>query len=234
MALATTAPLHSHTSCLVTSFRPDAEISGPRFVDCESVSALLPCAYVSVVSGAVFSRRRSNRRRIKTRISACPPVYTACPKTFDFVRISCSLVLVLATVSFTIGSVYSSNRGLTDGDRFGNVAVALKPNNGSAGAARQGDRRTLRRGCRSLGTGHCHGLHRTRAYILLNLYRGLWGDLCGLRCYLAKAAEPLKRDPPRESLSGAITSEDNSSRVAFRIRAGMERYGTRFLSQNLL
>lgn len=78
------------------------------------------------------------------------------------------------------------------------------------------------------------GLHGIRAHILLAFYSGLRGDLCGFRCYLAKAVWLLKRVLSGESLSGAISSEENSYLVAFWICAGMERYGTCFLSQNLL
>jgi hypothetical protein len=85
------------------------------------------CLCVFGLAAAVSSRRRSDRRRTKTGISACPPVYTACPKTFDFFWISRSLAfLAFATVCFTIGLVFSSNGDPTDGDRSGNVAVALQ------------------------------------------------------------------------------------------------------------
>jgi hypothetical protein len=49
------------------------------------------CLCVFGLAAAVSSRRRSDSKRTKTGISACPPVYTGCPKTFDFVWISRSL-----------------------------------------------------------------------------------------------------------------------------------------------
>ncbi|KAK4118036.1 hypothetical protein N657DRAFT_651721 [Parathielavia appendiculata] len=62
------------------------------------------CLIVFSIAGAVFSRRRSNRRRTHTGVSECPPVYTACPKAFNFVWISNHLaVAIFATVFFIIG-----------------------------------------------------------------------------------------------------------------------------------
>ncbi|AEO60996.1 hypothetical protein MYCTH_2135707, partial [Thermothelomyces thermophilus ATCC 42464] len=77
------------------------------------------CFFVFRIAVILLSRRHSNHRRTKTGISVRPPVYTARPKTFDFVWIFHHIaVFVPDAVLFFIG------RSL--GYPFGNIAAALR------------------------------------------------------------------------------------------------------------